>query len=99
MRFEELAADFVEGEGGSLWFISVRGFRLVNGFDDPLLSPFVLVTDEEEERVYAQRRLGRGKRIHHEKLRMCRLCQVGYTEAELAHELTLTMILRISRTL
>ena len=41
IKFEEFVADFLKDDTGTWWFAGVKAFRMVEGYDDPYIRPFV----------------------------------------------------------
>ena len=91
IKFEEFVADFLKDDTGTWWFAGVKAFRMVEGYDDPYIRPFVSEgmapsdhgSDMEEKTMLT---------TEYQKLKRCRLCQIAYPMTALTHEMTLKMI-------
>lgn len=82
VQFEQLVCDFIKDEGGLMWLINVKAFKLSSG--TPRIEIF---TDAEVESPVIKN----GKPLkEYKKIKRCEFCHVGFEL--LNHELTLKMI-------
>jgi LMBR1 domain-containing protein 1 len=82
VQFQELVCDFIKDEGGLMWLINVKAFKLYSG--TPKLEIFT-DAEMESDKVKSTRALKEYK-----KIKRCEFCHVGFET--LSHELTLKMI-------
>lgn len=87
--FEEMVADFIKDESGLWWMIGVRAYKFPSYDVKPYLKLFIEDFEEEESSSKKEK----GSKTLKDKIKICRMCQLGYPINELSQRMTLKMII------
>ena len=79
---------------GTWWFIGLRAYKLEHSFP-PILRNFIEVNVMLSEHESEMRE--KKETRNYERLRLCKICQVGYSLHLLQHKMTIKMILQTEK--
>jgi len=89
IEFEEIVCDFIKDEAGTWWLINVKSFIIIQKIPHTMKDIYC----DDKSKEYHEKKNKKFSISGHQKIALCKYCQIPFKKAELTHKMTLKMVI------